>query len=349
MAREHRHGGHEDHDHEAHDHAGLDRDLLSHRRAVTAIWVSVVGLGATALLQLVVVRVSGSAGLFADALHNLGDVAGTFSLLLAFRVSRRAADEEFTYGWRRAEDLAGLLIVLAIAVSAGLAFFDSARALIGGGHAVDNLGLAFAAALIGVVGNEGVARYKIRVGRSIDSASLVADGQHARTDGLVSAGAAAGIAGVAAGFPAADPIAGLAISLGIVWILVTVGRDVLRRNMDAVEPGLVARIRKVAAGVDGLSGAHDVRARYLGRSLAVQLHAEADPELPLREAHALAERLRHAVLHELPQVIAVDVHLDPAGEHPDAHADTAHHFPDANQLHRETDQGHLDSGTHGDR
>lgn len=217
-----------------HTHGVLDHDLVTHRRAVRAVWISAVGLGATALLQLAIVAVTGSVGLFADALHNVGDVAGTASLWLAFAVARRPSSDEYTYGWRRAEDLAGLFIVLAIAVSAGLAGWDALRALLGDGHAVTSLPLAFAAALVGIAGNEGVARYKIRVGRSIDSVALVADGQHARSDGLASAAAAIGIGGVALGFPLADPLAGMAIALGILWILVRTARDVGRRALDAV-------------------------------------------------------------------------------------------------------------------
>ena len=162
-----------------HDHTTLDRDLVTHRRAVKAVWISAAGLGATALFQFAVVAISGSAGLFADALHNIGDVAGTASLLIAFSLSRRRASDEFPYGWRRAEDLSGLLIVLAILVSAVLAGWDSVAALLGGGHEVTNIGWALAAAVGGIVGNEAVAQYKIRVGREIDSVPLIADGQHA--------------------------------------------------------------------------------------------------------------------------------------------------------------------------
>ena len=308
-----------------HDHAALDRDLVTHRKAIRAIWISVAGLGVTALLQLGIVALSGSVGLFADALHNLGDVLGTGSLLVALRLSRRATSDEFPYGWGRAEDLAGLLILVAIALSAALAGWDSITALAGGGHEVRNLGLAFAAAVAGVVGNEAVAVYKIRVGCEIDSVALVADGQHARTDGLASAAAAAGIAGAWLGFPLADAIAGLAITAAIVWILVDVGRDVLRRTMDAVEPDLLPRVREIVGHVEGVEDPHDVRARYVGRGIVVQLHVEADPELPLRAAHALCERVRHELVHELPQVVDVDVHLDPAGDH-HAHDETAHHF-----------------------
>ncbi|HVM14099.1 MAG TPA: cation diffusion facilitator family transporter [Egibacteraceae bacterium] len=317
--------GHHDHRH-GHSHTAVDHDLYTHRRAVRAIWVSAVGLGLTAVFQFIIVALCGSAALFADALHNIGDVAGTASLWIAFSLSRRAANDEFSYGWRRAEDLAGLMIVLAILGSAGLAGYDSLRALLGEQHAVQNHGWAFAAALVGVAGNEAVAHYKIKVGREIDSVPLVADGQHARTDGLASAAAAVGIVGAWLGFTAADPIAGLVITAAILWILREVGRDVFRRAMDAVEPTVVPRIREVAGGVDGVLGVHDVRARYLGRSLAVQLHAEADPELSLRAAHAIGEDIRHRLVHAFPHIHTVDVHLDPAGEATDAHAVTHHHF-----------------------
>lgn len=321
--------GHAHHEH-AHDHASMDWELLTHAKAMRAIWVSTAMLAATALLQLAIVAVSGSVGLFADALHNIGDVAGTASLWVALRLSRRAASDEFPYGWRRAEDLAGLFIVAVIAASAVLAGWESISALLGGAREVTNIGLALAAALLGVAGNEAAALYRIRIGRQINSVALVADGQHARTDGLASVAAAIGIAGVWLGFPLADPLAGLAITAAIVWIGFRAGRDVLRRTMDAVEPSLLPRIREVVSGVDGVRGLHDVRARYLGRSLVVQLNAEADPDLPLRAAHDLAEKIRHRIIHEFPQIVTVDVHLDPAGVD-GAHDETAHHFRSTRQ------------------
>lgn len=305
----HEHGAAHDPQPDAHGHTHgvLDHDLVTHRRAVRAVWVSAVGLGATALLQLGIVAVTGSVGLFADALHNAGDVAGTASLWLAFSLSRRPSSDEYTYGWRRAEDLAGLFIVAAIAVSAGLAGWEALGALLGGGHEVSNVPLALAAAVVGIAGNEGVAQYKIRVGRAIESVALVADGQHARTDGLASAAAAAGIAGVALGFPLADPLAGMGIALGILWILVRTARDVGRRALDAVAPGVVPAIREAAGGAEGVLDVHDVRARHLGRSLQVQLHIDAEPELPLSAAHEVAESARHAIVHALPTVDRVDV------------------------------------------
>lgn len=325
---EHTHGG-GGHG-QGHDHAAADRELLTHRAAIRAVWVSAVGLGATALFQLGVVAVSNSTGLLADALHNVGDVLGTATLWVAFTLARRPASPTFPYGWRRAEDLGGIVILLAIVASAALAGVESFRALLGESHRVENLPIALVAAGVGVLGNEAVAQYKIRVGRRIDSAALVADGQHARTDGLASAGAAVGLVGVGLGFPAADPLAGIAITLAILWIAVDVGRDVLRRAMDAVPPGLVDRIRALASDVPGVEDVHGVRARQAGRSLLVQLHADVAGTLPLAQAHEIGEQVRHAIVHALPEVVDADVHLDPTGDD-DAHAATAHHFRRAEQ------------------
>ena len=307
-----------------HEHGTVASEVVSNRRALRAVKVSALALGATALLQFAIVAVSGSVALLSDALHNIGDVAGTLTLLVAFTVAQRPSSPTYPYGWRRAEDLGGLVIVLAIAISAGLAGWESARALVGE-HTITNTGWAFGAAVVGIIGNEAVARYKIRVGTDIDSPALIADGQHARTDGLASAAAAVGVAGTWIGLPVLDPLAGLAITVAIVWILFDVGRPVFRRLLDAVEPGLVDTIREVAAAVDGVAGVHDVKARRAGRVLLVQLHIDLPPDQPLRDAHAVAERVRHALMHHDRQVAAVEVHLDPAGEHDEAHRDTAHH------------------------
>lgn len=335
MSGGHAHEGQQDRSGHHHHPGMLDHELTTHRRAVRAIWWSVAVLGLTAALQLVIVSATDSAGLFADALHNVGDVLGTAALWVGLRLARRPPSARFPYGWRRFEDVAGLVIVLAIATSAALALWDSTTALLGESHRVRNPAWALAAALLGVAGNEAVASYKIRVGRSIDSVALVADGRHARVDGLVSLGAAAGITGAWLGVPLADPVAGLVIGGVIVLVLLRTGGEVLARTVDAVDPGILDRIEHVARGVPEVRGIHDVRARRAGRSLLVQLHAEVDGDLRVREAHQLAEEIRHRLAHELPAILMVDVHLDPAGERREAHAATSHHFGD-------TDDGGLD-------
>jgi cation diffusion facilitator family transporter len=298
--------------------AGADEGLR-------AVRLAALGLAGTALVEFALVAASGSVALLADGLHNLGDVFTTVTLWVAFLVGRRQPDRGHTFGFARAEDVAGVLVVLAIAASAAVAAFQSLDRLAGGAPALRRPGWALAAALVGVLGNEAVAQYKIRVGRRVNSLPLEADGRHSRVDGLASLAAAAGIAGAWAGWPAADPLAGLLLTGVIVWVLAGAAREVLGRLLDRVDPELVATIERAAA-IPGVEAVHAVRARWVGRSLHVLVHADVDPELPLREAHALGERARHAIFHALPGVAAVDLHLDPAGlDDHESHRETMHH------------------------
>jgi cation diffusion facilitator family transporter len=302
-----------------------------------AVAISAAGLGATAAIQFALVAVSGSVALLADGLHNLGDVFTTVTLWVAFVVGRRPGGRRYTFGLARAEDVAGVLVVLAIAVSAVVAGWESISRLLGEVPDLRRPGWALVAALVGVVGNEAVAQYKISVGRRIRSVPLEADGQHSRVDGLASLAAAAGIVGAWAGWPAADPLAGLLLTLVICWVLVGATRDVLARLLDRVDEDVLDRIEAAASGVPGVSAVHDLRARWIGRSLHVLLHADVDGDLPLARAHALGERVRHAVFHAVPGIRAVDLHLDPAGAD-GGHQDTRHH----GQGDRAGDGGHED-------
>ncbi|HEX6675263.1 MAG TPA: cation diffusion facilitator family transporter [Actinomycetes bacterium] len=307
---------------------------LGEDEGVRAVVRAAAGLAVTAAVEFAFAAVSGSVALLADGFHNLGDVFTTATLLVAFTVARRGADRRYTFGFARAEDVAGVLVVLAIAASAAIAVTESLAKLTGQAGALRSPGWALGAALVGVLGNETVAQYKVRVGRRINSVPLQADGRHSRIDGLASLAAAAGIVGSWAGWPAADPVAGLLLSAAIVWVLAGAVRDVLARLLDRVDPEVVDAIEHAAASVPGAGEAHAVRARWLGRSLHVLVHVTVDPSLPLGEAHALGERVRHRIFHSQPGVAEVDVHLDPAGtdEHA-SHAETLHHVTAAHPDH----------------
>jgi cation diffusion facilitator family transporter len=295
-------------------------------RGIRAIKVSLSVLAATAILQAVVVFVSGSVGLLADTLHNLGDAFTGVPLWIAFRLARRHSTARFSYGYHRAEDAAGLLILLVILASAVGAGYASVLRVMTPAPVRFPV-LAMAAAAIGVIGNEAAAQVRIRTGRAIGSAALVADGHHARLDGLTSLAALAGIVGTLLGYPAADGWAGLVISVAILGIVWESGREVVHRFMDAIDPEILRRLRAVALEVPGVRDVYELRARWLGHHVFAELNVSVDPHLTVAEGHAISEEVRHRLLHEIPHLADARLHVDPhAGKIETHHALTAHHF-----------------------
>jgi cation diffusion facilitator family transporter len=297
------------------------------KTGLRAIRISAAVLAVAAAAQLTVVGLGGSAGLFAAGLDNLGDVISTVALALAFMAARRAADDRYTFGYQRLEDLAGIVVVLVIWASAGLAAFESVRKLTGP-HRPTALGIGLTVAGVGALANEIVARYKMRVGHTIGSEPLIADGKHARIDALASIAAFVGLLGVKLGWRAADPLAGLLITLAIVAIAWDASGHVLARVLDAVDPTIVSSIEHAAKETPGVLGIGRVQARWVGRSLNVSLTVAVDGKLSVADAHAIAEAVHHHMIHDLPGVAQVDVHVDPWEAHAqDAHRATAAHPP----------------------
>jgi cation diffusion facilitator family transporter len=339
------HGGHDhDHDHQqdhgrfgwlleaipflhhhSHAEANIDDALQGSGRGLRALIISLAVLGITAALQLVIVLVSGSVGLLADTIHNFGDALTAVPLGIAFVLGRRAATRRYTYGFGRAEDAAGVLIVAIILFSALIAAYESVQKLLHP-EPISHIGWVIVAALVGFAGNEAVAVYRMRVGRQIGSAALVADGQHARADGFTSLAVFVGALGVLAGFPLADPIVGLLITVAILFIVKDTAVTMWRRVMDAVDPSVIETIEHTARGVEGVQGVHAVRARWLGHQLEAEVHVMVDEDLPTRESHHLAEEVRHQLFHLLPRLHTITVHVDPCGHGgEDPHQLTAHH------------------------
>lgn len=291
---------------------GHSHGAYSDRDAVRAVLISAVALGIAATIEFVAAIASSSAGVLADALHNAGDVLTTFVLLFAFWLARRPATRRFPSGYGRIEDVATLLIVIVIVVTAAAAGYESVRRLIQP-EVYRNIPLSLFAAAVGVVANVAVSEYKVRVGRGLGSTALEADGVHSRVDALVSAGAFAGIGLAGLGLPMADPIAGLLITVAILWILGGTLRQLVLRMMDAVDPALTDELTEAALRVDGVLGVHDVRARWVGRELVAVMHVNCAADATLRDAHALAQRVEHEVSHAVPEA-RLDIHMDPGVE-----------------------------------
>src|SRR6266487_2832467 len=334
---DHDHGEH-DHEHDGHGHGGhghehgrVDADLYGNEVGLRAVQISTAGMFLVAAIQFVIAGIGGSAGLFADALHNLGDVLTTVAIWIAFVISNRAANRRYTYGYYRAEELAGIFIVLVIIASAVAGAWESIQKLTSG-SAPTHLLLSMAAAVVGFVGNEILAQYKISVGKRINSVPLVADGQHSRIDGLTSLAALIGLIGVAFGLRIADPIAGLVITVVILTVVYSTSRSVLQRFLDAVDPHVVPSIIATASEVPGVEGVSDVRARWVGHTLHVMMNIEVAAEMTLARAHAIAEEVRHHLFHRIDGLSEVIIHTDPHSPGEDAmdyHEIMAHHMQEA--------------------
>ncbi|HET6187634.1 MAG TPA: cation diffusion facilitator family transporter [Trebonia sp.] len=315
------------HSHEAADK--VDAAMEASAEGMRALWISLAVLGATAVIQAVVVAFSGSVALLGDTLHNAADALTAVPLGVAFVLGRRPPNPRYTYGYGRAEDLAGLVIVLIIAASSALAAYEAVTRLANPRH-VPNLAAVAAAALAGFAGNELVARYRIRVGRKIGSAALVADGLHARADGFTSLAVLLGAGGVALGWNWADPLAGLLITVAILAVLRQAAREIYRRLMDAVDPGLVGQAERTLLATPGVLGAGQVRLRWIGHRLRAECEVIVDPAASAVAAHQVAVRAEHELLHALPRLSAALVHADPEPRGgTDHHAVLASHRPDA--------------------
>jgi len=259
---------------------------------------SLAVLGITAAFQVVIVVISGSVALLADTIHNFGDALTALPLGAAFILARRPASRRFPYGMHRSEDLAGLVIVALILFSAAVAAYESIRRLIDPSEPTALVAVAIAGA-VGFLGNEAVAIFRIRVGREIGSAALVADGKHARVDGLTSLAVLGGAIGVALGAPIADPLVGLAISAVILRIVWDSAKEIGERMLDGIDPVKLAQIENVAAGVEGVNELSDVRARWLGHSIRAEMRIAVNDGLSVSEGHEVAQRVRGALQQEV--------------------------------------------------
>jgi cation diffusion facilitator family transporter len=287
--------------------------------------ISFAVLTVTAVFQAVIVAFSGSVALLGDTLHNFADALTAVPLAIAFSVGRRAVTRRFTYGYGRAEDLAGIIIVLLITASAAFAGYEAIKRLIDPQN-VQALGWVAAAGVIGFLGNEWVARYRIRVGREIGSAALVADGLHARTDGFTSLAVLLGAGGTALGFPIADPIVGLLITIAICFVLRDAAREIYHRLMDAVDPALIDQAERILISTPGVRHVGAVRLRWIGHAMRAEVDIVVDHDLSLLQAHDVAVEAEHQLIHQLPRLRAATVHADPDNfDGADHHAPLASH------------------------
>ena len=304
----HDHGDHGTH---GHTHGVIDPTIASTDRGIWAIKWSFVMLAVTAIFQMVIVAFSGSVALLADTIHNVADATTAIPLWIAFRLARRKPTETFTYGYGRVEDLAGIAIVAIILFSAIVAGYQAIDRILRP-QVISGLLWVAIAGVIGFIGNEIVAVFRIRVGQEINSAALIADGYHARTDGLTSLAVVGGAVGVWLGFPLADPIIGLLITVAIFGIVWQSAVAVLTRMLDGVEPGVVAEVRHSAEHVPGIVKVLEVKARWIGHKLHADVAVAVPGDLSMNEADDIGAALKRELFAHIAPLSAANVRVHAA-------------------------------------
>jgi cation diffusion facilitator family transporter len=302
-------GGH------THEHGSLNADpaFATNEEGIRTVWIALAALGVTSLLQIAIVALSGSVALLADTVHNIGDTLNSIPLLVAFYLARRVATRRYTYGFGRAEDVAGIFIVLSIAVSAGMVFWESFQKLIDP-QPMQNIPWVALAAIVGFIGNETVALLQIRVGRKIGSEAMVADGLHARIDGLTSLAVLLAAGGTLLGFPILDPIIGLLIGVAILFITRDATVRVWYRLMDAVDPSLVNQIEHYANEVEGVKEITQLRVRWVGHQLFGEMSIIVDAALSLVESHRITQQIQTVLLKSVPYLSEITIRVNPDEE-----------------------------------
>lgn len=305
-----------------HEHSSMAADpaVMSNEAGIRTIWLALLALGLTTLIQIVIVAASGSVALLADTIHNIGDTLNSIPLLIAFYLARRAATRRYTYGFGRAEDVAGVLIVLSIAVSAGVIFWEAIQKLLDP-QPMQHVPWVVAAAIVGFLGNEAVALLQIRTGRKIGSEAMIADGLHARIDGLTSLAVLVAAAGTVLGVPILDPIIGLLIGVAILFITRDATMRIWYRLMDAVDPTLVDQLEHFAGEVPGVQSVDKLRARWVGHQLFAELTILVAPNLSVAEGHAVAAATGRTLREVISHLTEATVHVHSGSdtyEQPDA-------------------------------
>lgn len=328
---EHTHGHEHPHEHghsheggHGHVHGTIDPTIAASDRGLRAVKWSFLGLFVTSLIQIAIFYFSGSIALLADAIHNVGDGCTAIPLGIAFILGKRKPSKRFTYGYGRVEDLAGLVVVLTILASAAFAAYESINRFFHP-QPVGYLWAVVIGSIVGFVGNEGVAIFRIKVGKEMGSAALIADGYHARTDGIASLSVLLSALGVYLGYPLADPVIGILMTVLILRIVWESAAAVFTRLLDGVEPDVPNQIKEQARQTKGVKDVSEVRVRWLGHRMHAELNVAVAQGLSVEQGHNIANRVRHDLLHKLQFLSGVTIHVDPLNASGEKHHQIEEH------------------------
>lgn len=293
-----------------HDKSTIDAPLTTTESGIMATEWSFIILLLTAVIQTGVVWISGSVALLGETIHNFSDAATALPLWIAFLAGAFKPSRRFTYGYGRVEDLAGVLIVVSIFASSIVVGWESIQRLIHP-QPISHLVAVALAAFIGFLGNEAVALFRLKIGREIGSAALIADGYHARLDGFTSLSVIPGVIGIWLGYPQADSIVGMFMAFLIFAAGVDLGKTIFLRLLDGVDEKTLEEISLKAAQVPGVVRAHDIKARWAGHKLFAELIVEVKADCTIEQADEVATTLSGTLKKQIASLEGVSVRVAP--------------------------------------
>ena len=287
-----------------------EREKLGKR----AVYVAIAGNVFLTVFNIAVGIMAGSYALISEGAHTISDITTSIIAYIGFKIGSKPADEEHPLGHGRAEAIAGLVIVVFLAVIAYEIITGAIDRLFFGGATAIPDPLAVIMAIIGVITNFFMSQYIIKLGERANSPAIVADGKHQRVDILSSLAILFGVMIAQYGYPQLDPFIGLIIGL----LIVKTAFDVARENLDNImgkvpSQDLVDRIIDVSNSVDKVCGTHDVRVNYLGSYATVSLHIELPPEMSLDESHKIVHLVQNKIVDEIDVIHGATVHSCPVG------------------------------------
>jgi cation diffusion facilitator family transporter len=287
---------------------------IASRKSRAAV-VSIASNTALIVIKAVAGALTGSVAILSDAIQSSMDLLASLITFFSVRKADAPPDAGHRYGHEKLEDLSAGIEALLLLAGAAVIAVQAIRRLLDGGH-VEQIGVGMAVIAIAAAVNVVVSAHLGRVARLTESAALVADAAHLRTDALVSLGVLGSLVVVrVTGAEWVDPTVGIAVAGAIsftgVRILVGSGRRLIDEALPEDE---LEALRAVVEGFLGgqVVGYHDLRARHAGNHHQVDLHLQFTADTSLEDAHALSHRLQDAIRAELPGTTAL-IHLEPEG------------------------------------
>lgn len=276
--------------------------------------VSIIGNLLLSAFKLIAGLLANSGAMISDAVHSASDVFSSIVVIIGIHVSSKESDKEHPYGHERLECVAAIILAVILFIT-GISIGISAVKTIASGHYADLVVpgiLALVAAVISIATKEAMFWYTKVNATRIDSAALMADAWHHRSDALSSVGALVGIAGARLGFPICDSIASLVICVFIVKASYDIFHDAVDKMVDhSCNEGDEQLLRDCICEEEGVLRIDDLRTREFGNKIYVDVEIAADGDRPLKETHAIAERVHDHIEKKFPKVKHVMVHVNP--------------------------------------